>query len=233
MDSNLEVMKELLKNFQIKVNDKTYLKDPESSALGKRIIEYSIILIDEIGFEAFTFRKLGETIKSPEASVYRYFENKHKLLLYLASWYWAWLEYQLVLKTFSVTNAQEKLKTTIEIITMSIVEDSDFSHINEIKLNTIIINEYSKSFLTKDVDEENREGYFAIYKRLISRVKDAILGLKSDYPYPASLASTVVEGSLHQYFLKDHFPSITNCNKTITPTNFYTHLVFNALNVTV
>ena len=75
------MMKELLKTLQIKVNDKTYLKDPETSDLGKRIVEHSIILINEIGFEAFTFRKLGLKINSNESSIYRYFENKHKLLL--------------------------------------------------------------------------------------------------------------------------------------------------------
>lgn len=226
-------MQELLQSLQIKVNDKIYLKDPESSALGKRIVEHSIILINTIGFEAFTFKKLGDIIKSPEASVYRYFENKHKLLLYLTSWYWAWIEYQLVLKTFSITNTEEKLAATLELITMAIETDSNFSHIDEVKLNAIVINEYSKSFLTKEVDEDNREGYFAIYKRLITRVKDAIVAVRPKYSYPASLASTVVEGSLHQHFLKQHFPTITDCNATVTPTNFYKHLVFTSLNISI
>jgi AcrR family transcriptional regulator len=226
-------MQELLNNLQIKVNDKIYLKDPESSALGRRIVEQSIVLIDKIGFDAFTFKKLGDIIKSPEASVYRYFENKHKLLLYLTSWYWAWIEYQLVIKTFSITNAKEKLGSILEIITMAIKTDSKFSHIDEVKLNNIVIHEYSKSFLTQEVDDDNREGYFSIYKRLISRVKDAIVGVRPEYPFPASLASTIVEGSLHQHFLKEHFPTITDCNAKVTPTNFYKHLVFNSLNVTI
>lgn len=226
-------MQELLKNLQIKVNDKIYLKDPESSELGRRILENSIILIDDIGFESFTFKKLGTLIKSPEASVYRYFENKHKLLLYLTSWYWAWIEYQLVIKTFSINDTNEKLAATLEIITMAIETDSNFSHIDEVKLNAIVINEYSKSFLTKEVDEDNKEGYFAIYKRLISRVKDSIVAVKPQYPYPVSLASTVVEGSLHQHFLKEHFPTITDCNHNITPTDFCKHLVFSSLNLTI
>ena len=49
----------------------------------------------EIGFESFTFKKLAAKIESTEASVYRYFENKHKLLIYLVSWYWNWVEYRL------------------------------------------------------------------------------------------------------------------------------------------
>ena len=103
-------MHELLKNLQIKVNEKTYLKDPESSDLGKRIIENSITLINDIGFEAFTFKKLGVLIHSNESSVYRYFENKHKLLLYLTAWYWAWIEYHIVIKTFSISDPKKKLE---------------------------------------------------------------------------------------------------------------------------
>ena len=52
-------MKDMLSNIIIAVNDKLYVKNPETSELGKKIIEHSIILIDEIGFENFTFKKGG------------------------------------------------------------------------------------------------------------------------------------------------------------------------------
>ncbi|EDM43389.1 hypothetical protein SCB49_00030 [unidentified eubacterium SCB49] len=222
-------MQELLKNFQIQVNEKTFIKNPETSELGKRIVEHSITLIDDIGFDAFTFKKLGVIISSNESSIYRYFENKHKLLLYLTSWYWAWMEYQIVLQTFSITNASEKLEKIISIITATTKRDSNFSHINEKLLNKIVINEYSKSFLTKEVDTDNKEGYFSIYKRLITRIKDVIIQINNSYPFPASLASTLVDGSLHQHFLVNHFPTITDCGKKHTPQEFYTHLIFNTL----
>jgi hypothetical protein len=60
---------------QMKLNEKLYLRDPQHTKLGRRIIQYSILLIDEIGFEAFTFKKLADRISSTEASVYRYFET--------------------------------------------------------------------------------------------------------------------------------------------------------------
>jgi AcrR family transcriptional regulator len=222
-------MQELLKNIKIQVNEKTFIKNPETSELGKRIVEHSIILIDEIGFDAFTFRKLGVIISSNESSIYRYFENKHKLLLYLTSWYWGWMEYQIVLQTYSIPNASQKLEKIISIITVKTKSDSNFSHINEKLLNKIVINEYSKSFLTKEVDAENKEGYFSIYKRLITRIKDVIIQINNNYPFPTSLASTLVEGSLHQHFLADHFPTITDCGKQHPPQEFYTHLIFNTL----
>ena len=222
-------MKDLLSVLKISVPDKIFLKDPQTSDLGKRIIENSIILINEIGFESFTFKKLGVKIGSNESSIYRYFESKHKLLLYLSSWYWAWLEYQLVLETFSISDVHEKLEKAIIIVTRPVVEDSKFSHINETILYRIIVNENSKSFLTKEVDLENKAGYFEIYKRIISRLSDIILAVKSDYQFSLSLASTVIEGSLHQHYLNEHFPSITNCNDQKKPTIFFNQLVKNTL----
>lgn len=231
MCANVFCMQELLQNFQIRVNEKLYLKDPESSELGKRLIEHSIILMDEIGFESFTFKKLSEKINSTEASVYRYFENKHKLLIYLTSWYWAWIDYQVVLNTYSITNAVRKLETTIAIVSQTIKMDSAFEHIDEGKLFNIMINEYSKSFLTKEVDDDNKDGFFTIYKRVITRLKDAIMAVRPDYPFPASLASTVVESAMHQHFLKRHFRTITDCNEEIEPSEFCKNLVLQTLNV--
>ncbi|MEL6304493.1 MAG: TetR/AcrR family transcriptional regulator, partial [Bacteroidota bacterium] len=43
-------MERLIHSIRIGINDKIYLKDPESSDLGKRIIEQSILMIDEMGF---------------------------------------------------------------------------------------------------------------------------------------------------------------------------------------
>ena len=221
-------MERLLSNIKISVPEKIYVKDPESSELGKRMVKHSIILIDEIGFEGFTFKKLGDRIDSNESSIYRYFESKHMLLLYLTSWYWSWIEYQLVIETHNLTSA-EKLRNAIRIVTRSVKEDTSFSHIDEVILHRIIINENSKSFLTKEVDNENQEGYFVVYKRIIHRLRDMILEVNPEYPYPSSLASTIIEASLHQHFLKDHFVSITDCGNTVTPTDFLMNLVLNTI----
>ncbi|WP_461598172.1 TetR/AcrR family transcriptional regulator [Winogradskyella sp.] len=219
----------LLSNLKIAVPDKIFIKDPESSNLGKRIIEHSILLIDEIGFDSFTFKKLGAKIGSNESSIYRYFESKHKLLLYLTSWYWAWIEYQMVFSTHNVPNAKEQLFKAIEVITQTIKEDITITHINEVVLNRIIINEYSKSYLTKEVDSENKEGYFVAYKRVVKRLSEIIQAVNPCYEFPSSLASTVVEGALHQHFLKAHFSSITDCGKEVTPTEFFINLTLNVL----
>jgi AcrR family transcriptional regulator len=206
-----------------------YNKDPETSELGKKIIQHSIELINEIGIENFTFKKLGVRISSNESSIYRYFENKHKLLLYLTSWYWSWMEYQLVFRTFNIKDPLERIERSLLVLTEPVSQDSSYIHINEILLNNIVINEFSKSYLTKEVDTENKEGYFSVFKRLITRLKEMIVEINPDYEYPSSLASTVLEASLYQSFLKDHFPSITDCNSPKDTKNFLVQMITNTL----
>ena len=223
-------MNTVLSNLKIQINEKIYVKNPETSDLGKKILEQSILLIDEIGFDNFTFKKLGEKIGSNESSIYRYFENKHKLLVYLSSWYWSWMEYKLVFATANILDPREKLKIAITIVTEKVTDDLNTAHINESVLNKIIIAEFTKTLHTKEVDQENKEGFFLIYKRVIARIVAIVNEVNPNYPYSKSLISSVVEGSLHQYFLKEHLKTITDCNEIVSPTEFYLNLVENTLN---
>lgn len=222
-------MNTVLSNLKIQVNEKIYVKDPETSALGKKIIEQSILLIDEIGFDNFTFKKLGEKIGSNESSLYRYFENKHKLLVYLSSWYWSWMEYKLVFATNNISDPKEKLRKAITIITEKVEDDNSTEHINEAILNKIIIAEFTKTLHTKEVDQENKEGFFLIYKRVINRIVTIVNEVNPNYPFAKSLVSTIVEGSLHQHFLTEHLTTITDCNDSVSTTQFYLNLTENVL----
>lgn len=218
-------MEALLENIKIKVNYNIFVKDPETSVLGKKILQHSILLIDEIGFDNFTFKKLGDRIGSNESSIYRYFENKHKLLVYLSGWYWSWMEFKLVLATTNITNPLEKLEKAIAVVAEKIEDDLSTEHIDEAILNKIIIAEFTKTLHTKEVDDENKNGFFMIYKRVINRIVDLVHEVNPEYPFAKSLISTVVEGALHQHFIKDHLRSITDCNDTLSPADFYVDLV--------
>ena len=218
-------MKDLLQNIKIAVNEKLYVKDPESSDLGKKIIQNSILLIDEIGFDKFTFKKLGFRIGSNESSIYRYFDSKHKLLLYLSSWYWCWMEYRLVFATSNIVNPMEKLKKAIEIVTDRIVDDTETKHIDEAILNRIIILEFTKTFLTKEVDIENKDGFFLVYKAIINRLIVLIHAVNPDFKFAKSLASSIVEGALHQHFLSQHLKTITDCDEQNSPSDFYLNII--------
>lgn len=224
-------MQRLLGNLKIQIPEQLYVKDPDSSDLGMKIVEHSILLIEELGFESFTFKKLGQAIGSPESTVYRYFENKHKLLLYLTSWYWGWLEYKVAFATANVQSCEMQLENSIRAICETVQEDQDFSHINEEKLQKIVISESSKAFLTKEIDSENKNGYFQSYKNLVDRLESIISGLNPKYPFPKTLASTLLESNHLQKFFGAHIPAITDIARSDEDViAFFKSMTFSTLN---
>lgn len=215
----------------IDVDEKFFLKSPNSSELGLKIIRHSIEMIDEIGFEAFTFKKLGSQIGASEPSVYRYFESKHKLLLYLLAWYWNWMDYNIMLATHNVASPEERLRIALRLISQPIQKDPNFEHIDETALYRIVVAESSKVYLMKTVDKDNKEGLFISYKRLCNRVSSIVTEVNPEYPYPNALISTVVESSHDQKFFAEHLPSLTDIkeSKLSDTTVFLTDLVLKAI----
>jgi AcrR family transcriptional regulator len=224
-------MRSLLANVKIRVEEKVYLKDPEASEKGRDIIKHGIFLIDELGLEAFTFRKLAERIGSTEATIYRYFESKHMLLSYLISWYWNWLEYRLVFATNNIDSVDARLKIAIRILSGRIENDMDFEHIDEVTLQRIVVAESAKAYLTKEVDANNKEGFFLSYKRLCKRITDIVHEINPEYKYPASLVSTIAESAHYQKFFALHLPSLTDIHDDSRNEleDFLTHMVFKTL----
>ncbi len=222
-------MDQLLSTFKITIPEGVFIKDPETSVLGKNIITQGMELIHEMGFDGFTFKKLGTHIGSNESSIYRYFENKHKFLLYLSSWYWAWVEYNLVMETHSITDPNEKIIQAVTVLTRKVDNDSSNTPINLVLIHKIMISEFSKSFLTKSVDQENEQGLFVAYKRVHSRLQGFIKVANPSYNFSASLANTILAGVLQQYYYKDHFPSLTDCSDINEPCNYYINLIYKTL----
>lgn len=221
-----------LPSVAIQVNPSIYLKDPQSSDLGLKIIKGGIDLMETIGFEAFTFKKLGQEIGSTEASIYRYFESKHKLLLYLSSWYWAWMEYRLMFALANVDCAQERLKRSIRLISQEVKEDGNFQHVNEVNLHKVVVSESSKAYYNKEVDEDNEAGLYGAYKQLVSCVSDIILEIDPNYKYPHMLVSTVIEGAHNQKYFSEHLPRLTDILEGEDAiTEFYLSMVLKALDL--
>ena len=220
-------------NIKLNLNHKAYLREPESTELGRRIIKESILLIDQLGFEQFTFKKLAAVIGSTEASIYRYFENKHKLLVYLVSWYWAWVDYRVTFHSNNILDPRQRLSRAIDVITASSTDDPATAHISESSLYRIVIAESSKVYLTKEVDLDNQEGYFLEYKRLCHHIAEMVLAINPAYPYPHALISTILEATHQQLFFAQHLPSLTEIKGTQRPPEeaaaFIKHLVFAAI----
>ena len=197
-------------NIRITLNEGLYLKDPQESDLGRRIIKNSILLMERIGFEQFNFKKLAKEISSTEASIYRYFENKHLLLLYLVSWYWEYLSYLIQIKTFNVDDPQRKLEIILHSFVSISEENPAIDYVNESSLHNVIISEGTKVYHTKEVDAENKKGYFLNYKNMVSMVADVILEINPKFPYPSALASNLFEMTNNHIYFADHLPRLTD-----------------------
>lgn len=192
------------------LNEGLYLKEPQESKLGRNIIQHSIILIDEYGFESFTFKKLAERIGSTEASIYRYFENKHLLLIFLVNWYWDWVSYLIKINTMNVEDPKVKLQIIIHSFVSAPKENPGVEYVNESKLHNIVISEGVKAYHTKEVDVENSKGFFSSYKNLANSVSNVISEINPKFKYPYALATNLFEMSNNHIYFAKHLPRLTD-----------------------
>jgi len=192
------------------LNKSLYNKDPQESNLGKRILEFSIILINEIGFEAFNFKKLAKEIGSAEKSIYRYFENKHFLLLFLTSWYWEWVYYLIFINIKNIENPKKKLEIAIDNLVRATSENPMNKYINENLLHKVVINEGGKAYHVNAIDEENKAGLFLSYKKLVKVVADIISDINPTFKYKTSLASNLFEMANNQIYFAEHLPKLSS-----------------------
>jgi AcrR family transcriptional regulator len=193
-----------------KLNKHLFVRDPQSSELGQKIVGTSALLIDRLGFENFTFKKLAEEIGSTEASVYRYFENKHRLLLYLIDWYWNWLEYRIDLHIMNVSDKAERLRIALRILTEEKNLDPTFQGIDERALHRIVVAEMDKTYLTKQVDDDNKVGLFLQFKSVSKKIAEMISAINPQYEFARSLSSTILLAINQQLFFAHHLPSLSD-----------------------
>lgn len=214
------------------LNEKVYLKDPESSEVGKQLVKTAIELIYELGFETFTFKKLALQANTTEATVYRYFENKHRLLLYILNWYWSYMEFLVMFRLQNVTDPRQKLEVIIELLTQELPQSAGSLDYNTKYLNQIIISESSKVYLVKDVKEINKSEVFKPYKDLCGRIAEVISEYNAGYAFPRSLSSTLIETAHYQQFFCSFLPRLTDhtgADHNVFVVNFLTDLLFRAI----
>lgn len=217
------------------MNERLFLRDPDGSELGRRIVRQGILLMDEIGFEDATFRKLADRMGTKEASIYRYFENKHRLLVYLVAWYWRWLEYQLIFQTNNLNDPRQKLERLLRLIVLNDLDALTNDDMDVRALHRIVVRESSKAYLTRHVTEDNRQQLFKPYKDLCIRIAGLIVEYQPDYPYARSRASSLIETAHYQTFFMQNLPSLTDFGTNRDESQlleFLRHLLFSSLDAT-
>lgn len=195
---------------QLAINPNLFLNDPQKTKLGRKIIEQSVLLIDEIGLEQFNFKKLAKTISSSEASIYRYFENKRHLFVYLLNWYWEWMIARIDLNTMNISDPNVRLRVALRIIVDTANKNMTIEFVDEEILHKIVVREGAKAYHHKLVDEDNIDGFFLAYKRLCNNIATIISEVKEDFPYPKALASTLVETANNNLYFARHLPRLTD-----------------------
>lgn len=200
----------MITQLKIAIPSSAYIRDPQETKLGCTILSAGVELLDEVGLEAFTFKKLATQIDSTEASIYRYFENKHQLLLFLYSWYWGWMHYRIYYRTLPLNGPEAKLRTALQLLLRDTENELPTSFIHEQKLKQLIEHEGIKSFLVKNIDAVNRNGAFENYKQLVELLAEWLRTIQPDFPYPNMLLTTIIEGVHLQHFFADHLPRLTN-----------------------
>ncbi len=199
----------------IVMNEHLYLRDPEQSELGKNILRKGAELIDSLGLEDFTFRKLAKELNTNESSIYRYFENKHRLLIYISNWYWNWLEYQVIFHTNNLESVTAKLEIVLDILLMEpTIEFMGAPLVSHEILHRIVIKEGAKAYLTNHVTEDNQHKLFKPYKDLCALIADILLEKDPTYKFPRSLTSTLIEMAHYQYYFMNNLPALTDFGET-------------------
>lgn len=221
-----------LLHMDVQVRERVFTKDPSSTELGHRIISTSIRLIDELGFERFTIGKLAQALGTAETSVYRYFANKHLLLVYLVDWYWAWREIKLAFDTANIADPRERLERGIRSVAGAITERGRHEYVDLQALYRIAVNESAKAWLTKEVKPGDKDGHFGSFVRLSHRLRDLITSAKPGHPQAHDLAALVLEGTGSLRFFHEQLPALFGsrpARKEPSPDrvpDLFVHLVF-------
>ena len=171
-------------------------------------------------------------MSTTEASIYRYFENKHRLLLYILNWYWSYMEFLVDFTIQNIQDPKEKLTKIITLFTKSLPESVGQLDYNKSFLNQIVLSESSKVYLIKEVKEINSFQVFKPYKDLCNKISEVMLSLNPSYTYSRSLSSTLIETAHSQQYFSKNLPRLTDVSNEKEEDfvfNFLSQLVFSAL----
>ncbi|HMQ06578.1 MAG TPA: helix-turn-helix domain-containing protein [Saprospiraceae bacterium] len=193
----------------VNVNHSIYLKDPLETDLGRRILSQAVVLFDEAGLNAFNFKELAARISSTEASIYRYFENKHMLLLYLTCWYWEYLFYLLEMNLRNISDPEEKLNIAVKTVVSGLLDTNENHFLDHEKLQHLMVDLSINAYHSKNIEEENRAGIYDNYMALSAYLSGIIKEVNPEFKYPRSLATTILEMATNHLYFAKHFPEMT------------------------
>jgi AcrR family transcriptional regulator len=202
-----------------------YSKDPMSSSLGQELIKKSVEMIYQDGLEQFTFKKLANALGSTESTMYRYFHNKHQLAMYLASWHWSQMEWRIAFATANIADPHVRIHNTIRELCLWVKDTPPARHLNELKLQRILITEGLRGFIPQECSKNDKEGYFAAYTLLCDRVANIFKASLKSCAQPHALAALTIEAIHHQMYLQLHLPHLTELRNKENQLQTFVHQI--------
>lgn len=203
-----------------------YTKDPMSSAIGQEIIRQSVEMISATGLDQFTFKKLAQQLQSTESTVYRYFQNKHQLATYLASYHWSLMEWRIAFATANITNDQTRFENALRELCRWVVDDPESSYINEAKLQHMVITSGFNTFLPLELSKSEKQAYTSSYNHLIRRLSLIVQKSHRLIKHHDALASAIIESVHHQMYLQLHTPHLTDIKSKDQQLYMFIHQIF-------
>ena len=201
---------------RIAPNPELYLRDPQATDLGQRLLDTGIAQLNELGLEGFTFKKLAKATGCTEASVYRYFSSKQQLLQYLVAYYWDWVHHLINTAVALEVEPRRRLEVAIHALTQPMTSNPAVPYIDERLLHLVVLTEGTKAYHLKAVDAQNDKGIFVGYKSLVGDLAQLILAVDADFPYPRALASSLFEMAHNHTYFAEHLPKLTDIEQGIS-----------------
>ncbi|MGV9013679.1 MAG: TetR/AcrR family transcriptional regulator [Flavobacteriales bacterium] len=186
-----------------------HLRDPAASAIGGRILSEGLALMNDIGLEAFTFKKLTEHAGCTEATIYKYFPNKQRLLQYYFQLYWMWLDTHCQQEGRSLADPWARVQGDIRALCGLWSKDAMAAQLDPVDLRALVLVEGSKSFLHRNVDEDNKLKLFKPYKDLCAHIASELKACDHKCKFPRSFATTLIEMAHSLEFAMVHLPALT------------------------
>ena len=162
---------------------------------------------------------------SKEALLYRYFENKHRLLTYLVSWHWAWIRFWVSFAMTNGTAPRQRLHLALVTVHAPTFDPPATLDLNEEALYRVVMAEASKAYLPKGVDASNQAGLFQKYK-LSGRPSSGASHESQLYLPPRPSEHAAGDGPQTVFFAQ-HLHLLTNGSSNLRP--FLKHLALAVL----
>ena len=200
-------------HYQLVPDRSLHLRDPSASAVGTRILTEGLVLMNDLGLEAFTFKKLADRAGCTEVTVYNYFHNKHRLLQYYFQLYWLWLDTHCQQEGRMLKDPMERVRGDIRALCGLWPKDVLAAQLDPFILRALVIVEGSKSFMHRNVDEDNKLKLFKPYKDLCAHIASELKACDKSCKQPRSFATTLIEMAHSLEFAMHHLPALTELSK--------------------